>query len=162
MRVEYRLTSDDFWQCTVAWRKARAWRKWAFRVLPVFCLLLLGLTSLSVWENRQYRTSSPVLVAGAFLMIYAWGRPRLNARKNGGSASRDPVSMQVSDAGLHFASAREDSLISWSAFTGWAEGNSVFALFSSAHTSVPIPKRAFSNEQLDRFREILRRNVGRK
>ena len=94
-------------------------------------------------------------------MIVAWARPRLNARRRAVMPlTQAPLTLDVSDDGLHFLSPLEDSQLSWRAFGGWAEGNAVFALFPSVGTTLPIPKRAFTAEQLDEFREILRRNVG--
>lgn len=74
-------------------------------------------------------------------------------------SSKVLITLDASDAGLHFLSAVEDSKVSWSAFVRWAEGDGVFALFLSPNASIPIPKRALTAEQQAEFREILGRNI---
>src|ERR1035438_9657672 len=85
MQVQYQLTADDFWQATLAWRAARPLRKWSLRILPIVCAVLAVLSVISILPNPQYRTSSPVVIAGIFLMVCAWARPRINARLRAGS-----------------------------------------------------------------------------
>jgi hypothetical protein len=70
--------------------------------------------------------------------------------------------MEASNSGLHVRSEHYDARLNWSTYIGWAEGESVFVLFPQPRIYVPIPKRAFSTEQLGQFREILRRNIGTK
>jgi YcxB-like protein len=55
-----------------------------------------------------------------------------------------------------------DSNVSWSAYIGWSEGQRVFVLFPQPRIYVPIPKRAFNEEQLAEFREILKHNIVKK
>jgi hypothetical protein len=69
------------------------------------------------------------------------------------------MNLEVSDSGLHLQSVAEDSRITWSAFVGWSETNTVFALFPSPRTSFPIPKRAFTAAQLAEFHDYLLRNI---
>lgn len=72
------------------------------------------------------------------------------------------MTVEASDEGLVVQTAHGNSKVSWSAYVAWAEGKSVFVILPQPRIYIPIPKRAFSNEQLDQFREILRRNIGRK
>lgn len=55
-----------------------------------------------------------------------------------------------------------DSQVKWSTYIGWSEGKSVFVLLPQPRIYIPIPKRAFSEQQLAEFREILRRNIAAK
>ena len=156
MRVQYQLSADDFWQSTLAWRRARSVRRWSYRILPASCFLLLGLSLASAWRNPEYRRSLPLLAVGALWIAITWARPRLNARRRASTPPNErSINLEVLDPGLHFVSAIEDSLVAWPAFVGWGEGKAVFTLFPSTHTCIPIPKRAFTAEQLDEFREIL-------
>jgi hypothetical protein len=141
MQVQYQLTAEDFWQFTLVWRRARPWRKWAFRILPAFCAVFLGLICLSMWQNPKNRTSAPVAIFGVCWVIAAWARPRIRARRVRETPSAQaPVTMQVSDGGIEFSSAVENSQVSWPALTGWVEGKTVFALFFSSKAGIPIPK----------------------
>jgi len=69
------------------------------------------------------------------------------------------MTIEPSDAGLHIQSAHADSKVAWSAYVAWGENKTVFVILPQPRIYVPIPKRAFSAEQLSEFREILRRNI---
>jgi hypothetical protein len=161
MEVTFQLTANDFWRSTLAWRNARTWKKWSFRILPTCCVIMAALVSWSLWLNPQYRGSSPLLVGAILWMIFTWARPRITAwrRVRDTPLAASPITLEISDRGLHFRSLTEDSQVSWSAFVGWAEAKNVFSLFSSPRTSFPIPKRAFTEQQKAEFRETLRRNI---
>jgi hypothetical protein len=94
-------------------------------------------------------------------MIFTWARPRITARRRVRDTplAATPITMEISDGGLHFRALVEDSQVLWSAFVGWGETKNVFSLFSSPRVSLPIPKRAFTELQQAEFREILRRNI---
>ena len=56
-------------------------------------------------------------------------------------------------------SRHADSQIAWSTFIDWREEKSVFVVFPQPRAYVPIPKRAFTDQQQVEFRETLRRNI---
>ena len=67
--------------------------------------------------------------------------------------------LAISESGLRMQSKHTDSQLAWAAFIGWREAKSVFVIFPQPRTYVPIPKRAFTEQQQVEFRETLRRNV---
>ncbi len=69
------------------------------------------------------------------------------------------MTIEASDAGLAVHSAYGESKVSWSAYMAWAEVKSVFVILPQPRIYVPIPERAFTAEQLNEFRELLRRNI---
>jgi len=77
-------------------------------------------------------------------------------------SAHTPTTMTISHSGMHIRSQHYDSQVAWSTYIGWSEANSVFVLFPQPRIYVPVPKRAFTEEQLAEFREILRRNVSKK
>ncbi len=69
------------------------------------------------------------------------------------------MTMEASDTGLTVHTAHADSKASWSAYVAWAETKSVFVILPQPRIYVPIPKRAFTPEQLVEFRELLGRHI---
>ena len=114
--------------------------------------------------------SSTVAMTGtmiAFLAVWSaimWGAPRLSSwlqfRKM--PTAHVPVTMDFSDSGVHIRSVHTDSQVAWSAYVAWGEYKSVFVILPQPRIYVPIPKRAFTNEQVTEFREMLRRNIGKR
>ena len=72
------------------------------------------------------------------------------------------MTVEVSDAGLRVRTALGESQVAWPAYVGWSEDKSIFVLFPTPRIYIPVPKRAFSDEQVAEFRETLRRNIGSK
>lgn len=117
-----------------------------------------------------HSTPEDLKVAGAGLAFatlwftFMLGGPWLSARRQfkGSPSAQVPIQVEASDEGLFFHSAHADSKISWSAYVAWGENKTTFVILPQPRTYFPIPKRAFSPEQLEDFRNILRRNVGKK
>lgn len=127
-------------------------------------VFVMGLVMLTWNSNHQLKYFSwfelglPIVY---FLSL--WIAPglqaRLQYRRMPGAQSQ--ITMTVSDSEIHVRSKHYDSHVNWSTYIGWAEGRSVFVLFPQPRIYVPIPKRAFTGEQQEQFREILRRSVGK-
>jgi len=118
-----------------------------------------------VFVQRDFATSKISVAILAFVALwFAFVRitPKMSSRRQFQSnpSAQSPMTIEVSDLGFALNSSYADSKLSWSAFVAWAEGKLVFALLPQPRIYFPIPKRAFTTEQLDEFREILRRNVG--
>jgi hypothetical protein len=69
------------------------------------------------------------------------------------------MTIEASDAGLRVHSVHADSQVAWSTYVTWGENKQVFVVLPQPRISLPIPKRAFTAEQLVEFREMLRRNI---
>jgi hypothetical protein len=76
--------------------------------------------------------------------------------------AQSPITLKVSEHGLEFHNAHADSRVAWSAYVAWGETKSVFVIMPQPRAYITIPKRAFGEEEVGEFREILRRNVGKK
>lgn len=128
-------------------------------VLFVFVVVLVWNPNLEIRYFSLFALGTPIV---GFLSI--WLAPRIRARLQYRRmpSAQTAITMSVSDSGMHVQSKHYDSRVNWSTYIGWAEGESVFVLFPQPRIYVPIPKRAFSNEQNEQFREMLRRNVGKK
>jgi len=167
LEVTYQLTEDDYRNGFRAWRTRTTWRRWNYRLSIVVMIVLfaLGIVSLAWSPNLEVRYFS--FFAVGMPVVWFLGvsiAPRIHARLQYRRmpSAQTSITMAVSDSGMHVQSKHCDSHVSWPTYIGWAEGKSVFVLFPQPRIYVPIPKRAFNNEQLAEFREILHRNVGKK
>jgi len=167
LEITYQLTADDYRHGLRAWQTRSPWRLWNYRLsfAVLVLLFLFGLILLAWNPSLELRYFSlfalGIPVVGLFSL---WGGPRIHARLQYRRmpSAQAPTTMTVSDSGIHVRSMHYDSRVNWSAYIGWAEGKSVFVLFPQPRIYVPLPKRAFSGEQIEQFREILRRNIGKK
>jgi hypothetical protein len=164
MEVTYQLTADDFRHGMIAWRMRSRWRRWSYRfglaVMPP--ILVFSAIMLVAYPHSELRQGLWIMFgASVFWLAYIWTMPWLSARIQFRRmpSAQDPITLAVSDSGLHMQSRHADSQIAWTAFIGWREEKSVFVVFPQPSTYAPIPKRAFTEEQQAEFRETLRRNI---
>ena len=167
MQVTFQLTPEDYRHGLLARRNFRTSTRWFIRGawLVVCLLLLISIAQLTANPiSVALGTVTPaIIIAVCWTVFLLWG-PGLSARrqfKNSPSA-QGPTTIEVSESGLHLQSSNVDSNVAWSAYFGWTEDKSVFVLMPQPRICFPIPKRAFSSEQIEHFRDILRRNIGKK
>lgn len=167
MKITYQLTKDDYRHGLIAWRNMRLSTRWSFRIFEIgSCLLIVFSVILIVLHPASSNLTSQIegIGIGAVWLFFIWGYPWVSARRQFRStpSAQQPMTIEATDSGLHIQSVHADSQVAWSTYVGWKEEKSVFIILPQPRIYVPIPKRAFSIEQLAEFREILRRNVGKK
>lgn len=164
MQATYQLTPDDFYQGMLAWRAQRKWQTWT-RWIAYFIVGIALLISLLALLLTRSAAETPIALAGiAFgVLWFAWMllAPRFFSKRQfrNHPTAQSPVTFEASEAGLEFHSAHGDSKVSWSAYVGWGESKSVFVIMPQPRIYVTIPKRAFAEEQVGEFRELLRHNI---
>jgi hypothetical protein len=167
LEVTYQLIQEGYRHGLRAWQTRTRWRLWNYRasVIVMIALFLLGMVFLA-WspslEIKYFCLFALGMPAVWFLCLWIGPRAQARLQYRRMPSAQVPTTMTVSDSGIHVRSQHYDSHVNRSTYIGWSEGKSVFVLFPQPRLYVPIPKRAFSSEQLERFREILRRNVGKK
>jgi YcxB-like protein len=164
MEVTYQLTADDFHHGMIAWRMRSRWRRWSYRFgLPVMTpILVFSATMLIVYPHPELRQEMwIVLGASVFWLTFTGTVPWLSAHMQirRMPSAQDPMALAVSESGLRVQSRHGDSQTAWSAFIGWREEKSIFVVFPQPRTYIPIPQRAFTDQQQAEFRETLRRNI---
>jgi hypothetical protein len=97
----------------------------------------------------------------ALWLLFVWLSPRIQARLQFRRmpSAQGRMSLAASDSEMHVRSQHWNSELEWATYISWAEDESVFVLFPQPRLYVPIPKRAFTDEQLTEFREILQRKM---
>jgi hypothetical protein len=165
MEVSYQLTEVDYRRGLTAWRTSSAWRRWIYRLgIVAMAALIVGSAGLMIWNPKLRQVWWPVLGLGVLWLVLIWIGPRLQARVQFRRmpSAQDPMTVIVTDSGMQIRSPHYDSQVNWSTYIGWAEEESVFVVFPQPRIYIPLPKRAFTVDQVGEFREILRRNVGSK
>jgi YcxB-like protein len=162
MEISYQLIEDDYRYGMRAWQLNSAWRRWSYRFgLVLMPVLLVGSAILLLWIPELRLVSGFSLGIAVLWLLAVYLSPRLQARMQFRRmpSAQSPMTMTFSDSGIRVQSQHYDSRVNWSTYIGWAEEKSVFVLFPQPRIYVPIPKRAFTVEQSNEFREILRRNI---
>ena len=128
-------------------------------------MCLVVLLSMAVFmakpgESTFWNILPAIGVAIAWLIL-VWVTPFSSARRQfrNTPSAQNPITIEATDSGLHFRSPYTDSRVTWSAYVGWQEWKTVFVVLPQPRIYCPIPKRAFTADQLDEFREMLRQNI---
>jgi len=167
IRFTFQLTAADYYYGLLVWRGLKPWRRWLLRCAHVVVALTVPLAILLVClspDLESLKLSGGILGFAAVWFGFILGGPWISAKRQftGTPSAQSPMTVEASDVGMTVQTAHANSNVSWSAYVAWAEGKSVFVVLPQPRIYIPIPKRAFSDEQLDQFREILRRNIGSK
>jgi hypothetical protein len=109
----------------------------------------------------HFVSALPGIVFSVVALVFIWYGPSLSGRRQfrNTPSAHDPVTIEASDSGLQIHSVHADSQVAWSAYMAWGEYKSVFVILPQPRIFVPIPKRAFTSEQLAEFRELLSRSI---
>jgi YcxB-like protein len=162
VQLTFQLTTDDYRDGLVAWRSLKSWRRWGIRGAGAFFGLGFVVFALQLFvASATVISVVPGLVLSAGFLILIWAGPSLSGRRQfrNTPSAHDPMTIEASDAGLEIHSVHADSKVAWSAYMAWGECKTVFVILPQPRIYVPIPKRAFTAEQENGFRELLRRNI---
>jgi hypothetical protein len=164
MEVNYQLTVEDFRRGIKAYRTRTPLLLWTVRFGIGFTVLVLATGTILLAlapHSVASRNLIPLYIFFILWTIIFWGSPYRSARSQfrGSPNARAPMTLEVTDAGLHFRSQHTDSKIAWSAYIQWLEEGAIFALFPNPKLFIVIPKRAFTADQANEFRELLRQHV---
>ena len=162
--VTFTLTVADFRSGMLAYRHKSALRRWSFRLLTGVIVLIVGLILILFITARDSNASRNLAPLGVLCILWVgliWVSPSLSARHQfrHHPSAKGPVTLNFSEKGVHFSSQFYDSRIQWSAYSNWVEEPLVIALFTGPKVFYPIPKRAFDKQQLNQFRDLLKRLV---
>jgi hypothetical protein len=128
-------------------------------VAAVFLICLLTL----VLDRGRAMTSTalPGIVVCAVWGAAIWAGPRFSSRRQfkNNPTAQSTIIMNASEEGLEVQTVHATSKVAWSAYVAWGESKSVFVIMPQPRIYLPIPKRAFREEQVGEFREMLRRNI---
>jgi asparagine N-glycosylation enzyme membrane subunit Stt3 len=166
MQVTYQLTDEDYRQGLQLIRQP-AWLRLGFYIVTGFYVLALLLWlafRIKDPNGNAVKNLQPlVILFAAWIAIFGL-RPYMTRRairkqlQNTPSAGV-PTTLTISETGLHFHSAYADATTSWSSYVKWAEGKTVFALFTGPKFVTIVPKGVFADGDIERFRELVSRSI---
>ncbi len=164
MEVNYQLTIEDFRCAMRAYRTRTPFRLWGVRFGIGFTTLVLATGAILLTispRSDAFHNLIPLYILFLLWNLIFWASPYLSARSQfrGSPSAKAPITLNVTDEGLHFRSQYTDSTVGWSAYVRWLERKTIFALFPNPKIFIVIPKRAFTVDQERDFRELLRQHV---
>jgi hypothetical protein len=153
MRISYRLSERDVLEA-----RGKHGGLW-IKVLPIVGLLLLAASSVTlIHDPRQFSSGIGAIVGGLFLIFFLRLQVWLSFR--GDNRLRDQFDATISDSGIDVSSPKAASKYDWSAFVRYAETKNVFLVYQAPQVFNVFPKRAFTAEEVDAFRNLLDRRLG--
>jgi hypothetical protein len=161
LEISYQLTTEDYRRGFEAFRRRTSYSRWLNRFSTgCFVVTLVALLLLLV---SGARLSSLLLLAGlvGFWAWYLWYCPHSIANKmiKGSPGASMPRTLEISESGIYVRTAAAESRFTWELIVGWSEVESVFALFPSPISFIPVPKRAMTADQQKEFRSLLLRTL---
>ena len=161
MQISYQLTAEDYRHAFYAFRNRNSSLRLRNRIMLVVAGLCLGLLIAGTIINADTPAGTVVVLLILLYWGYCrWYAPRMIGRKMmAGPGASGARTVEISENGMHDRTEVSDSKMTWNLFVGWNENNEVFALFPSAISFLPVPKRAMTTEQQDEFRTLLQKYV---
>ncbi len=156
--ITYQLDPEEFWEAQRVGLRARPAQYWLPRVLLAVCILLaiallaLGAPLGDVWPLM-------LLIVAWLAIIYWLPRRRVRKQFDSNRSLRAVQTVEISSAGLHFHNELSESRTSWNAFIRCVESDTLFVLFASNTLFYTLPKRAFGDENVARFRALVEQHV---
>lgn len=166
MHVTYQLCVDDYYQGYSAWRNRRKWQQWLRWVAYVIVgfATFLSLILLLFAPSPETR---PMAVFGVVFGVLWFGymliAPKLSTRRQFrySPMAQSAITLDISETGLEFHNLHAESRVAWSAYFAWGEAKSLFVIMPQPRAYICIPKRAFTPQEVDEFRDLLRRHIGK-
>src|SRR5689334_19326341 len=160
MQIQYQRTLEDYKEVLAA-QGVKPLRQKVLRAIAWCLLNVLGafvLVSLGLREGRAF--AFMLLAWFVVCLVIFTIRPLWIKRDFIGHPNFSrPQTVQVDESGVSFESAIGKSETKWGAYIRSQETQNLFLLYLGARLVEAVPKRAFSTEQLDEFRELTQKKV---
>jgi|SRR5580658_448407 hypothetical protein len=161
MEIQYQRTFSDYEEALTAQRVKSRPLKIAFTIafllilfLGVFLLVSLGLT-LAAGTVAMFVGSfilAKILSVTSALWRKRWIKRDFHLHPN----FARPVRVGIDEAGLHSESEVWSERTKWDSYVKHGETKNLFLLYLGARSVEVLPKRAFSTEQAEEFRRLVR------
>ena len=159
MEVAYQCNADDY---------VEAQRAHALKIWVVYIPLMLGILffALGVWQvfSVGFARAVPALVLGALWMwlfrsVFGGKRLQRDFQKHAhlGKESR----LRIDDEGISITNDVSSASNRWALYSSFRETNSLFVLYQGPRLFEMIPKRAFGDADLPRFRDLLTQEISK-
>jgi hypothetical protein len=163
MEVTYQLTAADYVQAQKACRRKNALIKWSWRLMIAFVVVfvLIAIIGIANTPADKRPSSIPLILLIAFWVYFFAAYPRIAARRNFQRmpSAQGTQTLQADHDGVRIRSSCSDWNLSWPAIVRNVELADDFLIFTSPSFVIPIPKRAFTPDQLTEFRTLLHEKI---
>ena len=164
MEISYELTEKDFRDAIIAHRNRTKSSKWAYRVLMILAMALLGINLIGI-VMRPITRSLPHDFPIAIIMLWGigtlWCGPRLTAKRQyvkQPSAHGARTVLMDSD-GIHWRWNEGTADNKWNHYVRFVESKDHFLIYSSPACFNIVPKRAMSVEDMANLRGLVAQNL---
>lgn len=168
MTIEFNITEDDFVDFQRQFARLRPWyTKLVPRFAEVMIVILLLLLLLAFTEGtnvglQTLNTLGPLVlllaVIVAYFRFFSRYQSRLLCRKSQNLLGA--MILDASNESFSVVSTRGRTQDDWTSFRKFSETDRLFMLFMDPPLCTVIPKRAFTPDQLEEFRTLLREKIG--
>jgi hypothetical protein len=161
MEVRYSCNLADYAEVLTTASARTLGRKMFGAVIGIVLIILSLATIVNLGLSQRRAAITGMILFPALMLVYKfvvfpwWVRRDFRGHPN---FSRDQT-VRIDDDGLHKRSEVGQSETKWSAYTRFGETQNLFLLYLGERSIEAVPKRAFSNEQLEELRQLLRKEV---
>lgn len=162
MTLSFRLTYDDYRAANRAHQsRARKTRLVSWLLAAV----VIGAVLVRLYDGNPWRFGIVVaagLLGGAggltlWKTVMGWW---LHREWQSNALVREPMTVEVCEAGLSFVLPSARNTVAWSAYGSFHEAPDLFLLYSSARAFHIVPKRVFASDaEMATFRELASRRI---
>ena len=164
MEITFEPTEKDFFDSFSVHRRAKTWRKWLVRIVGA---LILGMIVFSLFillhepTKENIETYIPYLAFfivwfGVILYVPRWNVRRQFLKQ---PAAHGPRTVTLDEHGIRSRWAGGSSDVEWKNYIRTVEGKDIVLLYFSPAYFNMIPKRAFTPEQWNELRELLKAKI---
>jgi uncharacterized membrane protein YdfJ with MMPL/SSD domain len=160
VNIEFQRTVEDYREAVTARQKTLLGRKMTRALL--WCAICIFGSALLVFLGVKQALAMMVIAACTLIpaLTFYVIRPYWLVRdfRRHPNFAR-PVQMRIDDSGLHSQSEVWNETTKWAAYVKYTETENLFLLYLGARLVEIIPKRAFSGDQMEEFRCLVRTNL---
>jgi hypothetical protein len=170
MTFTYQLTPRDFRDGIVAHQRSSFALRWVNRavigaaviaIVLFVCLWVANHSSGGGTYAQALLNLRPVAFIALIYLVISVAMPTYAGRKQykGNPSAHSPIEVTADGIGLKFKAVTGESSQNWAGFLRWIETKRIFSLYSSQYFFQAIPKRSMTPEQVNEFRDLLKRNI---
>jgi hypothetical protein len=161
MKIVYRITENDFMEAHDLFIANEKWtRRMSRRIMPWMGGFLLLLSILIVILRKDAFVPAPFGLMGAYFLYCGFALRRLFRKLyRNDQRYQHEITADISEDGVHVVTPSKDTQLKWSAIVRFLESDKIFMFFYAEWNFSIVPKRAFASDEIDPFRDLLRRKI---
>ena len=163
VKILYRITEQDYLEAhSLFAANEPVYRRLSRRFMPWIgaILLVTQLTYLAIVPDANRVTAALGSAIGVYFLYCGFALRRYFRRSyRKDRRFQHDFTTDISEDGIHIAMPTAEAQLKWGNFIRFLESDDIFMLFHSDLIFNILPKRAFAADEIDQFRELLRRKI---